>query len=264
MTRETVLVKIGGRAAAEEERLREMAAEMAALARGRRFLLVHGGGAEVTAVSKRFGIEPTFRDGVRLTSPAEMDIVDMVLAGRANKALVRILAAAGLAAVGLSGSDGPVFTARPLGGDTGGTTRTGEVDAIDTRLLELLMGHGFLPVLSSTSMDAAHRGMNVNADTAAFALAARLAARTLVFLSDVPGVLHEGAVVSDLDAARARDLVDRGVVQGGMIPKVTASLEAIAAGVGAVVIGQYDGDGALARLLSGKAGTRIHGSKEAP
>ena len=120
MTRDLVVVKIGGRAAADEQRLREMAAEMAALAKGRRFLLVHGGGAEVTAVSKRFGIEATFRDGVRMTSPAEMDIVDMVLSGRANKALVRLLASAGLAAVGLSGSDGPVFTARPIGGDASG------------------------------------------------------------------------------------------------------------------------------------------------
>ncbi len=262
MTRELVVVKIGGRAAADEDRLREMAAEMATLAKGHRFLLVHGGGAEVTAVSKRFGIEATFRDGVRLTSPAEMDIVDMVLSGRANKALVRLLASAGLAAVGLSGSDGPVFTARPIGADTGGAARTGEVDAIDTRLLELLMAHGFLPVLSSTSMDAQHRGMNVNADTVAFALAARLPARTLVFLSDVPGVLHDGELIPDLDAARARELVDRGVIQGGMVPKVTASLEAIAAGVGSVIIGQYDGDGSLARLLSGAGGTRIHGRKE--
>ncbi|MCX7032161.1 MAG: acetylglutamate kinase, partial [Spirochaetes bacterium] len=154
MTRDLVVVKIGGKAAGEEDRLREMAAEMAALSKGQRFIVVHGGGAEVTAVSKRFGIEATFRDGVRLTSPAEMDVVDMVLSGRANKALVRILASEGLAAVGLSGSDGATFTARPMGGDASGAARTGEVDAIDARLLELLMSHGFLPVLSSTSMDA--------------------------------------------------------------------------------------------------------------
>jgi acetylglutamate kinase len=264
MTRELVVVKIGGKAAAEEERLREMAAEMASLAKAKRFLVVHGGGAEVTAVSKRFGIEATFRDGIRLTSPAEMDVVDMVLSGRANKALVRILASAGLAAVGLSGSDGATFTARPIGGEAGGAARTGEVDAIDTRLVELLMSHGFLPVLSSTSMDAQHRGMNVNADSVAFALAARLAARTLLFLSDIPGVMHEGAVIGDLEAARARELVDRAVIQGGMVPKVTASLEAVAGGVGAVVIGQYDGPGTFARMLEGTSGTRIHGAKEKP
>jgi acetylglutamate kinase len=259
MTRALAVVKIGGKAAGEEDRLREMAAEMAALAKGWRFLVVHGGGAEVTAVSKRFGIEATFRDGVRLTSPAEMDVVDMVLSGKANKALVRTLASAGLAAVGLSGSDGATFTARPMGGDA---ARTGEVDAIDTRLLELLMSHGFLPVLSSTSMDAHHRGMNVNADTVAFALAARLGARTLAFLSDIPGVMHEGTVIGDLDAVHARELVDRTIIQGGMVPKVTASLEAVAGGVGSVVIGQYDGPGSLARLLEGTSGTRIHGAKE--
>jgi acetylglutamate kinase len=262
VTRELVVVKIGGTAAGEEERLREMAAEMAAFSKVRRFIVVHGGGAEVTAVSKRFGIEATFRDGVRLTSPAEMDVVDMVLSGRTNKALVRILASAGLAPVGLSGSDGAIFTARPMGGEAGGASRTGEVDAIDTRLLDLLMSHGFLPVLSSTSMDAQCRGMNVNADTVAFALAARLGARTLLFLSDIPGVLHDGEVIGDLDAVRARELVDRAVIQGGMVPKVTASLEAVAGGVGSVVIGQYDGPGSLARMLDGTSGTRIHGAKE--
>lgn len=264
MTRGLVVVKIGGKAAGEEERLRELAAEMAGLSKGWRFLVVHGGGAEVTAVSKRFGIEATFRDGVRLTSPAEMDVVDMVLSGKANKALVRTLASAGLAAVGLSGSDGAIFTARPMGGDASGAARTGEVDAIDTRLLDLLMSHGFLPVLSSTSMDGRHRGMNVNADTVAFALAARLGARTLLFLSDIPGVMHEGKVIADLDAVRARELADRAVIQGGMVPKVTASLEAVAGGVGSVVIGQYDGPGSLARLLDGASGTRIHGAKEKP
>ena len=262
MTRDLVVVKIGGKASGEEDRLREMAAEMAALSKGKRFLVVHGGGAEVTAVSKRFGIEATFRDGVRLTSPAEMDVVDMVLSGKANKALVRTLASAGLAAVGLSGSDGAIFTARPLGGDASGAARTGEVEAIDTRLLELLMSHGFLPVLSSTSMDAHHRGMNVNADTVAFALAARLGAHTLLFLSDIPGVMHEGKAIGDLDAAHARELVDRAVIQGGMVPKVTASLEAVAGGVGSVVIGQYEGEGSLARMLDGASGTRIHGARE--
>ena len=262
MTRELVVVKIGGKAAGEEERLREMAAEMAAFSKTRRFVVVHGGGAEVTAVSKRFGIEATFRDGVRLTSPAEMDVVDMVLSGRANKALVRILASTGLAAVGLSGSDGATFTARPMGGDASGAARTGEVDAIDTRLVELLMSHGFLPVLSSTSMDERFRGMNVNADSVAFALAARLGAKTLLFLSDISGVLHDGKVIGDLDAARARELVDRAGIQGGMVPKVTASLEAVAGGVGAVVIGQYDGPGSLARMLEGSSGTRIHRPKE--
>jgi acetylglutamate kinase len=111
-------------------------------------------------------------------------------------------------------------------------------------------------------MDAQHRGMNVNADAVAFAIAARLGARTLAFFSDIPGVLHEGKVIADLDAARARELVDRAVIQGGMVPKVTASLEAVAAGVGSVVIGQYDGTGSLARMLEGSSGTRIHGAKE--
>ena len=106
--------------------MRRCREEMRALGRDRRFILVHGGGAEVTALSEKLGIEAVFRDGVRQTSPEEMDIVDMVLAGKVNKQLVRLLRDAGLDAVGLSGSDGGIFTGEPLGG-RGAATRTGEV-----------------------------------------------------------------------------------------------------------------------------------------
>jgi acetylglutamate kinase len=260
-----VVVKIGGKAAAEEASLRGMAAEIAALSDGRRFILVHGGGAEVTELSRRLGLEPVFRDGVRQTSGAEMDVVEMVLAGRVNKHLVRVLRSAGLDPVGLCGSDGGLFSARPVEPATG--NRTGEVVAVDRRLPDALLADGFLPVVCPTSFDADWRAMNVNADAVAFSLAVAMRAAALVFLSDVPGVLSGGAgprgtetpaaVVPDLDAARVRALTASGSLSGGMLPKVTASLEAVAGGVGAVIIGRYDGAGSLARLLSGTGGTRI-------
>ena len=253
MTMDTVLVKIGGRAAEKEERLAELCAEIAALSGRYRLLLVHGGGAEVTAVSKKLGIDAVFRDGVRQTSPAEMDIVDMVLAGKVNKQLVRMLRTRGLDAVGLSGSDGGIFTGRALSEET----RTGEVSRIDARLIDLLLANGFLPVISSSSMDDTGRGLNINADTAAFGLAARLAASALVFLSDIPGILRDGAVIPALTGAEAGELVAAGVISGGMIPKVTASVEALEKGVRSVIIGQYEEAGSLARLLEGNRGTRI-------
>ena len=254
----TILVKIGGAAADRDESLAALCDEMLALSKEHRFLLVHGGGAEMTAISRKLGIEPVFRDGIRQTTPEEMDIADMVLAGKVNKKLVRLLRTRGLDAVGLSGSDGGIFTAQPLGGpERRASTRSGEVASIDRRLLELLLGNGFTPVLSSTSMDQEGRGLNINADSVAFSLAAHLAATALVFFSDIPGILSDGSVIQALSAAEAKDLIVKGVVTGGMIPKVSASLEAIEGGVQKVIIGQYTGPGSLARLLEGKQGTRL-------
>ncbi len=229
---------------------------MVALSREHPLVLVHGGGAEVTAVSRKFGIEAVFKDGVRQTSPEEMDVVDMVLRGRINSQLVRLLRVRGLNAVGLSGSDGGTFTGQPLGGP-GAATRTGEITSVDTGLLTMLLAAGFFPVLSSTSMDAQGNGLNINADTAAFQVAARLQAAAMVFLSDIPGVLVDGSVVQALSEAEAADLVTRGVIAGGMVPKVTSSFEAINKGVKKVIIGRYESAGALARLLDGKEGTRL-------
>jgi acetylglutamate kinase len=249
----TIVVKIGGKAAESRDSLDSLCQEMLALSRETRFLVVHGGGAEVSAVSRRLGVEPVFLDGVRQTSEQEMDIVDMVLAGKVNKQLVRLLRTRGLDAVGLSGSDGAIFTGRPLGG----ATRTGEVVSVDDRLLALLLDNGFLPVISSTSMDSSGKGLNINADAAAFSIASRLAASALVFLSDIPGILSDGSVIQAASAEEAAQLIAKGVITGGMIPKVSAALTAMGQGVQKVIIGQYDSAGSLGRLLEGKQGTRL-------
>ena len=254
----TIVIKIGGKAAEQTAELAALCNEMRVLSREHRLILVHGGGAEVTAVSRRLGIEAVFHDGVRVTSPEEMDIVDMVLAGKINKQLVRLLRTRGVNAVGLSGSDGGIFTGRAVSGLQGfAQTRTGEITGTDDNLLFLLLSNGYLPVISSTSTDAEGRGLNINADAAAFGLAARMGASALVFLSDIPGILSEGSIVQALSADEARGLIAKGVITGGMIPKVTASLEAINRGVQKVIIGQYEGAGSLGRLLEGKQGTRL-------
>lgn len=253
-----ILVKIGGRAVEPGEDLAALCDEMLSLSKEHRVLLVHGGGAEVTSLSRRLGIETVFRDGVRLTSPEEMDVVDMVLAGRINKRLVRLLRSRGLNAVGLSGSDGGIITGRMMS-DAGdiAESRTGEISAVDDRLLRLLLSNGYLPVLCSTSMDPEGRGLNINADAVAFGLAAQLGASALVFLSDIPGILREGSVIQALSADEARELIAKGVITGGMIPKVSASLEAMERGVQKVIIGRYEGAGSLGRLLESKQGTRL-------
>lgn len=253
-----VLVKIGGKAAENEANLACLADEMRSLSGGCRFLLVHGGGAEVTSLSKKLGMEPVFTNGLRQTTTAEMDVVDMVLAGKINKQLVRLLRARGLDAVGVSCTDGGILTGKPMGTlPDGSMSRTGEAARADGRLLSLLLDNGFLPVISSSSMDASGLGLNLNADTAAFSIAVALGCSALVFLSDIPGIISDGSVVRELSAHQAGALSASGVIKGGMLPKVAASLDAIARGVQTVIIGQYEESGSLAGLLDGRKGTKI-------
>ncbi len=248
----TVVIKLGGKALEKADAMRGLITEIKALGNGKSFILVHGGGADVTAVSRKFGIEAVFKDGIRQTSEAEMDVVDMVLSGKINKKLVRQFRSGGLNAVGLSCSDGGILSARPLE-----DSRTGEITGADPALIRTLISGGFLPVVSPTCMDPEGGGLNINADSAAFTLAAALKADALVFFSDIPGILKDGALIPELAGEQARELITRGVISGGMIPKVTSSLEAIEKGVKKVIIGEYARSGDLGRFLDGSAGTRI-------
>jgi acetylglutamate kinase len=222
---------------------------------GRYPVLVHGGGAEVSRLSRELGIEPVFHEGVRVTSPEEMDIVEMILCGKVGKRLVRLFQSCGLPAVGLSGADGRIFTGRSLGRILERETRTGNVQRVDPGLLGVLLAAGYFPVIASTTADESGAGVNINADTVAFELACALGSSSLLFLSDIPGVLHGGKVLSRLDRAGVREAIRDGTITGGMIPKATAALEALKKGVGRVVIGQYGGRGSLAALLGGGLGT---------
>ena len=257
---ELLVIKLGGAAADHEPSLHAFLRELAALAAGgARIVLVHGGGAEVSALSRRVGLEPRFRDGVRITTPEEMPYVDMVLCGAVNKRLVRILGAAGLQAVGLSGSDGAMFTGAPLAGagaDADGN-HTATVARVDTRLPRLLIEHGYVPVIAPTSVQPPARAVNINADAVALRLAPALAADRLLFLSDVPGILKQGAALAALTPDQAAAEIAAGTISGGMIPKVEAALHALAEGVRQVVIGQFKAPGDLANLLTGATGTTM-------
>ncbi len=247
------VLKMGGKAASSKETLLELIEELGELKRSSQFVFVHGGGAEVTKVSEVFGIKPVFRNGVRLTSEAEMDIVDMVLAGKMNKSLVRLFASRGIQAIGLSGVDGDLFLAQPI--EEG--SRTGRIVEVKPEVLTLLLDHGYLPVVASVSRDTSGGGLNINADEVALELAEGLRASGLIYLSDIPGVLKEGTVLERIDQEIAQREIKGGGITGGMIPKVTSSLEAVKRGVGFVSIGEYRSKGDLAALISGKKGTKI-------
>jgi acetylglutamate kinase len=196
-------------------------------------VLVHGGGPEITRMLERLGKRSTFVHGLRVTDDETMDVVEMVLAGRANKSLVSAITQAGGRAVGLSGKDGRMLLARKLHTDVD-LGHVGEVQAVDPGLVRSLSGDGYIPVIASIGIGPDGTSYNLNADTAAGALATAVGAGKFILLTDVDGVYrdHDARIlVSELRAADAEGMVRDGTISRGMIPKVAACLEAIRGGV---------------------------------
>ena len=210
-------------------------------------VLVHGGGRAVDRLLKQLGIESRFVEGRRETSPEAMSIVEMVLSGTSNKALAAGLTAAGVPAIGISGRDGGLLTAR-LAPDLG---RVGTPERVDPAPLRALWSGGFLPVVSPVANGPLGEAVNVNADEAALGIARAIGAVTLVYLSDVDGVRLGERTAERLDAGEARLRMDDGTIAGGMALKVRVALEAAGAGIPEVVIA------GKARLLGQFPGTRI-------
>lgn len=230
--RKTVVVKFGGSVMAGEDQGTLIEDLVLLQGAGVDPVLVHGGGPEITRVLERFGKESRFINGLRVTDEETMEVVEMVLAGRANKTLVSLLSKSGGAAAGISGKDGQVFQAHRLAPELG---QVGEIDAVDTRLIRVLSEAGYLPVVASIGIGAEGESYNLNADHAAGALAAALGASKLILLTDVRGVYRgpsdTKSLISVLRTREADQLIRDGVISRGMIPKVQACLEAIAAGV---------------------------------
>ncbi|MBM3885670.1 MAG: acetylglutamate kinase [Gemmatimonadetes bacterium] len=252
--RPTRVIKLGGRAQAAPD----LAARLAAAAPSAQLIVVHGGGDEVTALQRQMGVEPVFVHGRRVTRAEDLDAVRMILSGTVNKRLVAQTRAAGLRAVGVSGEDGGLLTARVTDPTYG---RVGREVRADVTILRDLLAARWTPIVSPLATDrdsAAHDGLNVNGDDAAAAIAESLGADELLFISDVPGVLDAGVPVPALDAAGVADLVARGVVQGGMRAKLEAALLTLAAGVGRVRIAPLDGldDPAVGTSLLSALSTR--------
>ncbi len=201
-------------------------------------VVVHGGGPEINQWLARMSIEPQFREGLRVTDTATMDVVEMVLVARVNKQIVNGLIRVGGRAVGLSGSDGALVQARLLGDGTHGLV--GDVAMVNPAVLSPLLDHGYIPVISSVAPNAEGQMHNINADTVAGELAAALQAEKLILLTDTPGILRDrsdpASLIRQLTLAEARDLIAGGVVQGGMTPKAECCIRALAQGVKAAHI----------------------------
>ncbi len=242
----SVVVKLGGSATSDAAFLRELGATIAAS--GRRVVVVHGGGPEVSALSSQLGVPAEFANGRRVTPPAALDVASLVLSGRVNKRIVRALRSGGADAFGLSGEDGGLIEARVAANGTLGCV--GEVQEVRAELLSWMVGRGLVPVVSpiSAGPDGA---LNVNADEVAAAVAVALGASELLFLTGVEGVLTAEGRAAHLTREESQKLVEDGTVRDGMRVKVEAALRALGQGVACVRIG------GAAMLVDSEAGTRV-------
>ena len=240
------VLKIGGRAQNDPNLAR--AVHNAAAENG--IVVVHGGGDEVSALQRRMGMTPKFHGGRRVTTTDDLAIVRMVLSGSANKRLVAAFVGAGVRAVGISGEDDGLLTARVTARETLG--EVGEPSRVETALLELLVDAGYVPVVSPLARDAETGGtLNVNGDDAAAEIAIAMRASELLLVADVPGVMTSGTVIAELDVERAVALIEDGTAREGMAAKLQAARRAVERGVARVRIGN------LAAVQSATAGTVI-------
>ena len=243
-----VVIKFGGHAMGDPALFKTFASDMVLLKQvGSNPLVVHGGGPQIGDMLKRMAIKSEFIDGLRVTDKATVEIVEMVLAGSINKLIAAAINEAGGRAVGISGKDANLIRVTKL-------TRTkidpdsniekvvdlgfvGDPSEVDVSLLDTLTNGGFIPVIAPVGLGEDGETYNINADTAAGAIAGAADAKRMLMLTDVEGVLDSsGTLIPELTVTEARELMSGGTITGGMIPKVEVCIEAVEAGAGAAVI----------------------------
>jgi acetylglutamate kinase len=230
---QTVVVKYGGAAMKSEELKAAVIRDVVLLSTvGIRPVLVHGGGPEINAMLNRVGVEAKFLNGLRVTDAQTMEIVEQVLTGKVNKSIVSLISCAGGKAVGICGKDGNLLRGVVKSEELG---FVGDVTQVDTRLIRELVNVGYIPVVATVAMDANGQALNVNADTAAGAIAAKLGAEKLILMTDVPGVCTDkddpNTLIRELTMKETEEAIAKGVIAGGMIPKVECCMTSITNGV---------------------------------
>ena len=244
----TILIKFGGHAMGKADYVNAFASDIALLDQvGARPVVVHGGGPQIGEMLTKLKIESKFIDGLRVTDEATISVVEMVLAGGINKALVAAIASAGGRAVGVSGKDGGLITARKLMAVNKNSDSAiqkavdlgfvGEPANIDVAVLDALLKHNLIPVVAPVGGGEDGKTYNINADTAAGAIAAALNAKRMLMLTDVRGVQDkDGNLIPSLTISQAEALIHDGTVLGGMIPKIKTCIEAVQGGAEGAVI----------------------------
>ena len=235
---ETFVIKYGGHAMGSAELAQSFASDVVLLKQvGINPIVVHGGGPQIGRMLERLAIKSEFIDGLRVTDKAAVEIVEMVLSGTINKEIVTAINQAGGLGVGISGKDGHLIEAKKLERTVKDPDSNiervldlgfvGEPVKVNTRVLDEITESGMIPVVAPIGLDDKGNTYNINADTAAGALAAALNARKLMMLTDVSGVLdNDGTLISELNEAEAQKLIDKGIITGGMIPKLETCMNA--------------------------------------
>jgi acetylglutamate kinase len=235
----TVVVKYGGAAMKDEARMASFAEDIVLLQYvGIRPVVIHGGGPQIDRMLERLGIPTERKEGLRVTSPAAMEVVEMVLGGTVNKQITAFINRAGGKAAGLCGKDGGLIRARRMAAVSRATGEpidlglVGEVTGVRPEILRTLEADGFVSVIAPIGVGEDGEAYNINGDTAAAEVAAAVAAEKFILLTDVPGVLDEaGNRISTMTEETAREAIRSGRITGGMIPKVECGLTALRKGV---------------------------------
>ena len=260
-----VVVKYGGNAMVSEE-LREQVMEDIVLLWlvGVRVVLVHGGGPEINDMMNRLGKKPEFVDGLRVTDQETVDIVQMVLAGKVNKTLVKLLEVKGGKAMGISGMDGGLIEARMKRAELG---YVGSITGVNIEPVMDLLEKGYIPVISTLGCDKEGNTYNINGDTAAAYIAGALGAERLIMMTDIAGVLRDkndpNTLIPELTIGEAVKLFEEKVIAGGMILKVECCIDAIHRGVERVIImdGRVPHSILMEILTDEGAGTMVYGEE---
>lgn len=259
-----VVVKLGG-AAIDKDLDRALAQDVLLLRSvGVRCVLVHGGGPQVNELMTRMGMEPRFKDGLRVTDADTLEVVRMVLTGKINRDLVQTInkeTNEEPVAVGVSGEDGGLLTVHPAGGDLG---FVGEVELVRAHLLHNLLDNGVLPVVSTVGADKDGQPYNINADEAARAIAVAMGAEKIVYLTAAPGLLEdvndESSLIQRLSTEQLEERINHASVSKGMIPKLRACADAVNGGVGSahIIDGRVPHSLLIEVLTDEGIGTMIH------
>ena len=233
-----VVVKYGGNAMVSEQLREQVMEDMVLLwLVGVKVVLVHGGGPEITDMMNRLGKKPKFIDGLRVTDQETVDIAQMVLAGKVNKTLVKLLEVKGGKAMGISGMDGGLIEARMRNPDLG---FVGSITGVNIEPVMDLLEKGYIPVISTLGCDSEGNTYNINGDTAAACIAGALHAERLIMMTDIAGVLKDRndptTLIREMTISEAVKLFEENVIAGGMIPKVECCIDAIHRGVERVII----------------------------
>ncbi|WP_293369187.1 acetylglutamate kinase [Nevskia sp.] len=234
----TFVVKYGGNAMGDDDMIDSFARDIVLMkAVGMNPVVVHGGGPQIGKHLEKLGKKSEFIDGMRVTDAETMDVVEMMLGGLVNKAVVNAINQQGGRAVGLTGKDGGLIRAKKMtvpGGDIG---QVGEVEAIDPRVVDHLEAGGFIPVIAPIGVGSAGEAYNINADLVAGKLASVLKAEKLMLLTNVSGLMDkQGRVLTGLTVAQVNALIADGTIYGGMLPKIACALDAVQSGVKSSVI----------------------------